>query len=56
MFSGAANKVKGEDNDTANGLTNGQAAYSYFDLMDTYGTADFSKLRHLIFGKGSKVN
>jgi hypothetical protein len=54
-FSGAANKVKGEDNDTTNGLTNGQAAYSYFNLMDTYGTADFVKLRRRIFGKARKV-
>lgn len=55
-FSGAANKVKGQDNDTANGLTNGQAGYSYFDLMDTYGTADFRQLRHKIFSKNSEVD
>ena len=31
-FSGAVNKVKGDDNDTCNALTNGQAAYGIYDL------------------------
>jgi hypothetical protein len=48
-FSGAVNKVKGEDNDTANGLTNGQAAYGLFQLRDRYGTADFASLRSRLF-------
>jgi hypothetical protein len=48
-FSGAVNKVKGEDNDTANGLTNGQAAHGLFELRDRYGTADFASLRSLLF-------
>ena len=29
-FSGAVNKVKGDDNDTCNALTNGQAAYGIY--------------------------
>src|SRR3954454_9628498 len=49
-FSGAANKVKGQDNDTCNGLTNGQAAYALFELADRYGTLDFAELRRRLFG------
>ena len=49
-FSGAVNKVKGDDNDTANGLTNGQAAYALFELRERYGTADFDALRAQLFG------
>jgi hypothetical protein len=48
-FSGAANKVKGQDNDTCNGLTNGQAAYAMFELLETYGTLDFDALRQKVF-------
>ena len=48
-FSGAVNKVKGEDNDTCNGLTNGQAAYALFELEDRYGTLDFQELRKRLF-------
>jgi hypothetical protein len=49
-FSGAVNKVKGEDNDTCNGLTNGQAAYATFELLDRYGTLDLAALRARLFG------
>jgi hypothetical protein len=49
-FSGAVNKVKGDDNDTCNGLTNGQMAYALFDLRSAYGTWDFATLRRRIFG------
>jgi hypothetical protein len=48
-FSGAANKVKGQDNDTCNGLINGQAAYGLFELRDAYGTIDFGAIRKRIF-------
>jgi hypothetical protein len=48
-FSGAANKVKGQDNDTCNGLINGQAAYGLFDLQERYGTTDLAAIRRLIF-------
>lgn len=48
-FSGAANKVKGQDNDTCNGLTNGQAGYALYDLLDTYGTVDCVQLRETLF-------
>jgi hypothetical protein len=44
-FSGAVNKRKGDDNDTCNGLINGQAAYASFELMDRYGTLEFDALR-----------
>ena len=40
-FSGAVNKVKGDDNDTCNALTNGQAAYGIYDLIGSFGTSDF---------------
>jgi hypothetical protein len=49
-FSGAVNKVKGDDNDTCNGLTNGQAAYAAFELLERYGTTDFAALRAQLFG------
>ncbi|SDD98433.1 hypothetical protein [Auraticoccus monumenti] len=45
-FSGAVNKVKGDDNDTCNALINGQAAYGLYDLMDSFGTTDFAQIRH----------
>lgn len=48
-FSGAVNKVKGDDNDTCNGLTNGQMAHALFDLRATYGTSDFTALRAALF-------
>jgi hypothetical protein len=48
-FSGAVNKVKGQDNDTCNGLINGQAAYGLFDLHDKYGTTDLDSIRRQIF-------
>jgi hypothetical protein len=48
-FSGAANKVKGQDNDTCNGLINGQAAYGLFDLHQRYGTTDLAAIRRRIF-------
>jgi hypothetical protein len=48
-FSGAVNKVKGDDNDTCNGLTNGQAAYALFEIGDRYGTTDFAELRARLF-------
>jgi len=50
-FSGAANKVKGEDNDTCNGLINAQAAYGIFDLLETYGTIDFNEIRGRLFSR-----
>lgn len=44
-FSGAVNKVKGSDNDTCNALTNAQAAYGIYSLIDRYGTSDFGVIR-----------
>jgi hypothetical protein len=37
--------VKGDDNDTCNALTNGQAAYGIYDLEKSFGTNDFNKIR-----------
>lgn len=50
-FSGAVNKVKGQDNDTCNGLTNGQAAYALYELLDGFDTIDFADIRNQIFGE-----
>jgi hypothetical protein len=44
-FSGAVNKLKGDDNDTCNALTNGQAAYGLYDLERSFGTYDFQVIR-----------
>jgi hypothetical protein len=49
-FSGAVNKVKGDDNDTCNALINGQAAYGIYDLVDSFGTSDFDRIRYEHFG------
>ena len=48
-FSGAVAKLKGDDNDTCNGLTNGQAAYALFEIEERYGTMDFGALRQHLF-------
>jgi hypothetical protein len=48
-FSGAVNKVKGDDNDTCNALTNAQAAYGIYGLEEAYGTSDFDRIRQRIF-------
>jgi hypothetical protein len=50
QFSGAAAKSKGDDNDTCNALTNGQAAYGIYELEDRYGTTDFDEIRRRVFG------
>ena len=50
-FSGAVNKTKGDDNDTCNALTNAQAAYGFYSLLDTYGTFDFDAIRARSFGR-----
>jgi hypothetical protein len=44
-FSGAVAKRKGDDNDTCNALTNGQAAFGLYDLRERFGTLDFSQIR-----------
>ncbi|HEY0904882.1 MAG TPA: hypothetical protein VGE14_13430 [Marmoricola sp.] len=49
-FSGAVNKVKGDDNDTCNALTNGQAAYGIYDVERSFGTLDFDTIRKEQFG------
>jgi hypothetical protein len=49
-FSGAVAKFKGDDNDTCNALTNGQAAYGLYDLRESFGTDDYSEIRKLISG------
>jgi hypothetical protein len=48
-FSGAINKVKGQDNDTCNGLINGQAAYGFFELYDKYRTTDLDSIWRHVF-------
>jgi hypothetical protein len=47
-FSGAVNKRKGDDNDTCNGLINGQMAYASFELLDRYGTLDWADIRRRV--------
>ncbi|THE11847.1 hypothetical protein E1I69_13245 [Bacillus timonensis] len=43
-FSGAVAKNKGDDNDTTNGLVNGQALYNLDSLKQRYGTFDFDSI------------
>lgn len=43
-FSGASAKNKGDDNDTCNGLVNGQALYNLDFIMDRYHTFDFDEI------------
>jgi len=47
-FSGAVAKTKGDDNDTCNALTNGQAAFGIYDLRERFGTDDFTEIRQWI--------
>lgn len=54
-FSGAANKRKGDDNDTVNGLTNGQALYGYMETIDAFGTADYGEIRRQVIGRSRTV-
>jgi hypothetical protein len=53
-FSGAVAKAKGDDNDTCNALTNGQAAYGMYDLITSFGTLDFDTIRKRLDGKRSR--
>jgi hypothetical protein len=50
-FSGAANKAKGDDNDTCNALTNGQASYGIYELRRAFGSTDFDRIRSSAFGR-----
>lgn len=43
-FSGAVSKMKGDDNDTCNGLVNGQQLVTVHVLRDMYGTIDINKI------------
>lgn len=43
-FSGASAKNKGDDNDTCNGLVNGQALLNLAYIMNRYNTYDFNKI------------
>lgn len=43
-FSGASAKNKGDDNDTCNGLVNGQALYNLDYIMNKYHTFDFDQI------------
>ena len=52
-FSGAVNKVKGEDNDTCNGLVNAQALYGLDGLRDRFGTLDFAAIRSQVSTKAA---
>ena len=47
-FSGAVAKTKGDDNDTCNALTNGQAAFGIYGLRERFGTDDFTEIRQRI--------
>jgi hypothetical protein len=47
-FSGAVNKRKGDDNDTCNGLVNGQALYGLDCLRQSFGTLEFGEIRRLL--------
>jgi hypothetical protein len=44
-------KTKGDDNDTANALINGQAKYGVYQLLDRSGTDDFDTIRESVFGR-----
>ena len=48
-FSGAAGKTKGHDNDTVNGIINGQAWYGLIDLVERYGTSDLEVVASKLF-------
>lgn len=48
-FSGAAAKGKGDDNDTCNGLVNGQSIYGMLEVRERYGTLDFAAIRKKLF-------
>ena len=50
-FSGAAAKNKGDDNDTCNGLINGQALYNLDSLKRRYHTLEFDKIIEQIFAE-----
>jgi hypothetical protein len=54
-FSGAVNKLKGDDNDTCNALTNAQMAYGIYTLTNLYGTCNFDQIREEIFGRRSET-
>ena len=43
-FSGAVAKMKGDDNDTCNGLINAQAVYNLDEVRRRYGTLDFDAI------------
>lgn len=43
-FSGAVAKLKGDDNDTCNGLINGQQLATMHTLIDEYGTMDMNQI------------
>jgi hypothetical protein len=47
-FSGAAARLKGDDNDTCNALTNGQAAFGLYALRARFGMHDYSEIRKRI--------
>lgn len=49
-FSGAVAKMKGDDNDTCNGLINGQQLATMHTFLDTYGTLDIDEIIEVIFG------
>ena len=48
-FSGAVAKLKGDDNDTCNGLINGQHLTTMYWLRDHYGTLDVDAVIEKIF-------
>lgn len=48
-FSGAVAKMKGDDNDTCNGLINGQNLATMHWLLDHYGTLDVDTVINQIF-------
>jgi hypothetical protein len=50
-FSGAVNKLKGDDNDTCNALTNAQMAYGVYTFTDLYGTSNLDQIRKEVFAR-----
>lgn len=53
-FSGASAKNKGDDNDTCNGLVNGQAILNLEYIMERYHTYDFDEIIRQIMRKGER--
>ncbi len=53
-FSGAVAKMKGDDNDTCNGLINGQQLATMHTLLHRYGTMDMNRIIAQVMGRGKR--